>query len=382
MALIRNNASLEEINQHLCQLTNEATSDEREVSPDIEEMRTRIGTAILQNMSSTKSQRTSQTRASASSSRNVLSVRRLTDTPIHHVEAAPWTQVTHDDHMVSHLVSLWATWDNAFPNGVVFELFLRDMRSKNLKSTFCSPFLVNCILAAACLYSDYDEARAYQGTTSALMGRFVKEAEKHLEQDEFKTNITNVQGLSILFLLLLKMNQDRKGFGHVAQATALCAELMRAREKLVDAADTLESRKELSYVVDHACWGTFSSTTGAILLWQRPQSLYKPSHPYPDAVGVHKPFFEKKWQPYPRNGDEQETFMDEIQRQWGKLAILERELSVVLYEQVKAPDPSGNQRRQQALVALDEQLTRWVHDLPDHFKHLSHWSPPSVFVLR
>lgn len=86
--------------------------------------------------------------------------------------------------------------------------------------------------------------------------------------------------------------------------------------------------------------------------------------------------------PYPGGGDEQETFMDEVQRQWGRLAVLERELSVVLYEQAKAPDPTDDVPRQQALVELDEGFTRWLNSLPDHFKYLSHWTPPSVFVLR
>ncbi|KAK5087565.1 hypothetical protein LTR24_006605 [Lithohypha guttulata] len=382
VSLIRSNASFEEISQYLVHPFNEAASDETEICPDTEEMRTRIGAAILQNMSSAKDPRTSQTGAPSSGSRHVLSVKRLIDTPIHHVQAAPWTQVTDDNHLVSHLVSLWVTWDHCFPNGVVFELFLRDMQSKNLESTFCSPFLVNCILAAACLYSDYEEVRSCQGKSSDLMAEFVKEAEKHLEEDDFKTNVTNVQGLSILFLLLLKMNQDRRGFGYVGQATALCAELMRARDKIVSKADTSEKAKELSYVLDYACWGTFSSTTGAILLWQRPQSMFKPRHPYPDVVGAHEHFFGKKWMPYPGVGDEQETFLDEVQRQWGKLAVLERELSLVLYEQVKAPDPADDLPRQRALVDLDERLTSWLERLPDHFKYLSPWTPPSIFVLR
>lgn len=382
LSLIRSNASMHEIDHCLQRLTEEARSEEKAVSPDIEEMRTRVGAAILQNMSSADAQRTSRKEARPLSSRNVLSVQRLIDTPIHHVQAAPWTRVTEDDHLVSHLVSLWATWDNAFPSGVVFELFLRDMRSQNLESSFCSPFLVNCILAAACPYSDYEEVRAHQGRTSELMGRFVKEAEKHLEEDDFKTSITNVQGLSILFLLFLKMNQDRKGFGCVTRATSLCGELMRARQKFVSMAETEEKAKEVSYVVDYACWGAFCSTTGAFLLWQRPQSLFEPSPPYPDAIGVYEPLLEKKWSPYPREGDDQEAFLDEVWHQWSSLAMLERELTQVLYEQSKQPDPAEDVPRQEALRNLDSRFTRWLDGLPNHFKKLGPWTPPSVFVLR
>lgn len=52
---------------------------------------------------------------------------------------------------VSHLISLWFSWSRPFYNWIDRELFLGDMRSGNLKSKFCSPFLVQCILAEACV---------------------------------------------------------------------------------------------------------------------------------------------------------------------------------------------------------------------------------------
>jgi len=382
VSLIRSNASLEEINQCLISLTNEAKSGQRQLSSDIHELQTRIGAAILQNMSRNEISRTTQDGGPLSNSRDILSVQRLIDTPRYHVRAAPWTEVTTDDHLVSHLLSLWATWDNFFPSGIVFELFLRDMRSQDLGSPFCSPFLVNCILGAACLYSNYSEARAYQGKSSHLMGQFVKEAERHLEEDNFKTTITNVQGLSVLFLLFVKMNQDRKGFGYATQATTLCDELMRDRDKLVSLAETAEKKREISYVVDYTCWGAFGSTTGGMLWWQRPHPLSEPTHPYPHATQVREPLFQQAWIPYPREGDEQEIFLDEVQNQYAKLSTIERELTVVLYETPKAHAKKDVQVKYQALHDLYTKFTRWLEQLPEHFTYLSPWTPPSIFVMR
>lgn len=381
VSLIRSNASLEEINQYLTQLTGEPRSEE-DAGPNVEELKSRIGAAILQRMSPGETARPAANEAASSSPRQVLSVKRLIDNPAHQIQATPWTQVTSDDHLVSHLISLWATWDNFFPNGVVLEFFLRDLRSKKLDSPFCSPFLVNCILAAGCPYSDYEEVKANQGTNSDLMIQFVKEAEKHLEEDNFRTTVTNVQGLSILFLLVSKMNHDRRGFSYATQAATLCAELMRIRDQLVAAAETAEEEKEIAYMVDYTCWGAFASTSGCFLAWQRPQSLSEPPYPYPNATGVLEALFKQKWFPYPREGDKQDMYLDEIQRHYAELAIFERDLSLILYEQPKPLEPERIRAKQEALLDVEARLTRWLESLPDHFKHLSPWTPPSVFTMR
>lgn len=53
--------------------------------------------------------------------------------------------------MVSRLVSLWFTWFHPFLNWLDRDLFLRDMKSGDLKAQFCSPILVNAMLAVACV---------------------------------------------------------------------------------------------------------------------------------------------------------------------------------------------------------------------------------------
>jgi hypothetical protein len=89
--------------------------------------------------------------SSSGSSLKVMDVKRLCDTPIYPVSAQLWTSVSSDDALVSHLVSLHFTWNGITSNWIDRDLFLRDMRSGNLDSRFCSPLLVNSILAMACV---------------------------------------------------------------------------------------------------------------------------------------------------------------------------------------------------------------------------------------
>ena len=83
--------------------------------------------------------------------RRMLDIRRLVDEPPFRVLARPWTVITRDDTLVSHLVSLWFTWSHPFWNSLNRKLFIRDMQAGRLECEFCSPFLVNAILAEACV---------------------------------------------------------------------------------------------------------------------------------------------------------------------------------------------------------------------------------------
>ena len=81
----------------------------------------------------------------------VLSIASLTEDPPVRVPASPWTRMTDDDEAVSHLVSVYFTWHHCCYASLDRDLFVQDMKSKDLSSQFCSPFLVNCILFVACV---------------------------------------------------------------------------------------------------------------------------------------------------------------------------------------------------------------------------------------
>lgn len=67
------------------------------------------------------------------------------------VSAKPWTTVTDDDDFVSHLISLWFTWAHQWWHWVDKVLFIEAMNSQDLSNPLCAPYLVNMILADACV---------------------------------------------------------------------------------------------------------------------------------------------------------------------------------------------------------------------------------------
>lgn len=85
-----------------------------------------------------------------SARRNALTIQRLSDNPPHRVPARPWTSVTYDNDFVSHLISLYFSWEHQALSWIDRDVFLSAMKSGS-ESEFCSPFLVNALLAVACV---------------------------------------------------------------------------------------------------------------------------------------------------------------------------------------------------------------------------------------
>lgn len=67
------------------------------------------------------------------------------------VPAKPWTTVTDDDDLVSHLISIWFAWIHPWFRWVEADLFIEAMQAQDTSSPFCTPYLVNSMLAEACV---------------------------------------------------------------------------------------------------------------------------------------------------------------------------------------------------------------------------------------
>lgn len=83
----------------------------------------------------------------------VMDIHYLCDEAPWKVPAYPWTNVTDDADLVSNLVSLYFTWDYPFQGGLDRDVFLKHMVGGDLRSEFCSPYLVNAMLSNACVCS-------------------------------------------------------------------------------------------------------------------------------------------------------------------------------------------------------------------------------------
>lgn len=143
--LIRSNASLDEIRFFL---ERQFSPEEVERMPEVVETQNHLA-------------RIPKEESYARPRRCVMPIQRLVDVPIYRVPAKPWTTVTDDDDLVSHLISIWLTWSHPWFRWVNRDLFIRDMQAGNLDCELCSPFLVNAILAeiSVCKYDGFVNRR-------------------------------------------------------------------------------------------------------------------------------------------------------------------------------------------------------------------------------
>ncbi|RMJ27952.1 Transcription factor [Aspergillus sp. HF37] len=178
--LIRSNASLREIRSFLDVQLDRSTLER---TPELLEAQSRL-TAYPENKPPVPERPV------------VMDIRRLVDIPPFSVPARPWTTVTSDDGLVSHLVSLWLAWCHPVWNCLDRDLFIRDMQAAKLDCKLCSPFLVNCILAEASCLCDYPEVFTVPGDMTSRGAHFYEEAKRLLETEAGRASIPFLQGIT------------------------------------------------------------------------------------------------------------------------------------------------------------------------------------------
>ena len=139
LSVIRSTDSLEEIATAMEVNLAEVRGQGKTAAQTLQELREAVAEAGRQQDSNPRKRRM------------VMSIQSLSDEPLFDLPAKPWTNVTDDEHFVSHLVSLYFTWEHAACHIIDRELFLEDMKGGRLDSQCCSPLLVNALLATACV---------------------------------------------------------------------------------------------------------------------------------------------------------------------------------------------------------------------------------------
>ena len=142
--------------------------------------------------------------------------------PMHLQTSEVWTRVTRDSALVEHLLSIYFCW--AHPYYVLFskELFLDDMAKG--RSKYCSPLLVNAILAFACAYSDRPDARGNPSDPRTAGDHFFSEAKRLLNEKE-SSSLTTVQALALMGLREASCSRDSCGFQYAGRCIRMLIEL-------------------------------------------------------------------------------------------------------------------------------------------------------------
>ena len=131
-----------------------------------------------------------------------------------------WTNVTSDATLISHLLRLYFTWHYAYFTTLSKTLFCRDfvkgrpLPGAKRTTEYCTPLLVNAMLALGCHFTNRPGARSDPHDSATAGDHFFKEAKRLiLENDEHENpRLATVQALALMSVREAGCGREAKGW--------------------------------------------------------------------------------------------------------------------------------------------------------------------------
>jgi hypothetical protein len=147
------------------------------------------------------------------------------DVPNPSENASTWTNISDDMELVERLLALYFCWEYPIFAFISREHFLKDFGDS--RHRYCSPLLVNALLALACKYSNQSNTRIAPGdpNPSAFGDQFFKEAIALLDRENNHQTITTVQALGIMSIREASCGRISDGFRLSGQCMRVALEM-------------------------------------------------------------------------------------------------------------------------------------------------------------
>ncbi|OAA74897.1 Transcription factor [Akanthomyces lecanii RCEF 1005] len=161
-----------------------------------------------------------------------------------------WTTVTNDIELVHHLLALFFCWE--YPTFVTLsrEHFIEDFRSGSHR--YCSPILVNAILATGCRFSNQLVGRRISDDPFSAGDLFFQESERLLECETNPHSLPVIQALSIMSLREISCGRQPSAKYLAGQAMRLAFEMgLHAPKEAEHTSDDL-------LVLSATFWGVYT----------------------------------------------------------------------------------------------------------------------------
>ena len=144
-----------------------------------------------------------------------------------------WTTVTSDVRLIMHLMSMYLTWHYPYFSTLSRSLFWRDFKQgkptfdTRRKPAYCTPLLVNAMLAVGCHFTSWSEARENPDDSATAGDHFFKEAKRLLlENDEHeKPRLATVQALAIMSVREAGCGREARGWVYSGMSFRMACDL-------------------------------------------------------------------------------------------------------------------------------------------------------------
>ncbi|KAH7027228.1 uncharacterized protein B0I36DRAFT_364465 [Microdochium trichocladiopsis] len=274
---------------------------------------------------------------------------------INELRPSQWTSVLSDDVVLRRLLRSYFLYD--YQNYPAFhkDLFLQDM--KHGRRRFCSPLLVNAVLAAGA-HADAGIPNSDKFWLPQGLGyRFLAEAKRLWEMEDYgKSRLTTVQAAIILNAISLSDATDKIGKAFMLQAVAMADEM-----KLLTTRDEDIPKQSMRKARAFTAWCLFGwDVIQSYFFFKRPMFPGPPLCELPGADDTA--WYGDLWLWYP--GEHERlvpSHAGAVLKASMGLRVIQHAIACAFFERPEgSPAPSGRQIEQ-----FQHQLYRWFDALPE-----------------
>ncbi|KAI8631629.1 hypothetical protein F5Y19DRAFT_400275 [Xylariaceae sp. FL1651] len=291
------------------------------------------------------------------------------DSPEMKVPPSTWTSITTDSALVQHLLALYFCWEYPTFASLSKEHFLRDFLHG--RNRYCSPILVNALLALGCRFSTQPNTRANPNEPRTSGDHFFQETLRLLYRETNHHTLTTIQALGIMSIREASCGRDSESWYYAGQSVRLAIEM--GLHRLNDDGDEDELAVQAAtfwgaFALDHA----WSLATGSL-----PQCSCFPHLPPKPAIidGIEASL----WVPYTDDGAplqrscEQPSNVRSVYKCFCELSELVHQSLYVLHS-------PGRPLTSRDLLSIYTQYLNWYDSIPEVLRLGHNFTPAVLFA--
>lgn len=212
-----------------------------------------------------------------------------------------WTRLTDNVAWVEHLMTLYFCWEYPTFASLSKDHFLRDFRDRRRR--YCSPLLVNAMLALGCRFSELPAARANPNDPTTAGDHFFAEAKRLLGTERSMDALASIQALGLMTIREGSCGRDTESFYYCQLAIRIAVEIGLHHETLI--ADPAEREVRRA-----TFWGAFTlDQCWSLNLRKMPHLSYCSSFPPKPSIVIDSEA--QLWKPYTDWGEPQHHFTNQ-----------------------------------------------------------------------
>ncbi|KAL9111020.1 MAG: hypothetical protein Q9227_004453 [Pyrenula ochraceoflavens] len=292
-----------------------------------------------------------------------------------------WTNVTQDKNLIVHLINLYFCWHYAYFTTLSKDLFYRDFLMGR-PSQYCSPLLVNVMLALGCHFTSWTAARADPENSATAGDHFFQEAKRLLFDNDEHTNakLCTVQALGLMSVREAGCGRENKGWVYSGMSFRMAVDLGLN----VDAPVLAENSRLAPEDIDArriTFWGIFLFDN----MYTGRQPLLPPASalvPKPDVFPNEE---SERWSPCTDSGLQaahtQPARTRAVALQISRLCEISSDLLSAFYHPSRLEKPLGKQQELKRLSDIHTRLEAWKKELPPELDS-NEGQLPQVLVMQ